>query len=86
MLLFDHMSAKQAIFNLSTALAESKSQYREVMREIAQNCPWEDDGYGRQYCFFCVKEHVVEPHEEVCLWMRAVTFCKANDLDYYKES
>lgn len=82
---FDHASANQTIFNLSTALAESKRQYREVMQALAQEPPWQDDDYGRRFCFYCVSDDD-EPHKIDCLWQRAVAFCKALGLDYYKES
>lgn len=81
----NHKSVNQLLFNLSFALIKGMRQYHDVMAEIGQMCPWEDDDYGRRSCFFCVNEDD-EPHKDDCLWMRAVEFCKALGLDYYKES
>jgi hypothetical protein len=44
--------------------------YRKVIREVAENRAWYEDGYGQEQCFYC-SAGGLEHHEADCIWVLA---------------
>lgn len=57
--------------NLNTFIAHRYGEEAlELVRQIIndRDNPFISDGYGREYCFFCVEER---KHSESCIWLRS---------------
>jgi hypothetical protein len=43
---------------------------RRIIREVAENRAWYEDGYGRAMCFYCSGSGL-EPHDADCIYVLA---------------